>query len=61
MITRVETLLSKFKLESRRWQNIKDKKINDLFEIDFSHVPSILEAERKKAIDFLKVALSESR
>jgi len=39
---------------------MKDKKINDLFEIDFSHVPSILELERKKAIDFLKVALSES-
>lgn len=61
IITRVETLLSKFKLESRRWQNMKDKKIHDLFETDFSHVPSILELERKKAIDFLKVALSESR
>ena len=31
MITRVETLLSKFKLESRRWQKMKDKKINDLY------------------------------
>lgn len=61
MHSRIDTILSKFKLESRRWQNMKDKKINDLFEIDFSHVPSILEAERKKAIDFLKVALCESR
>ncbi|NLV95059.1 MAG: polysaccharide pyruvyl transferase family protein, partial [Candidatus Riflebacteria bacterium] len=57
MVTRVETLLSKFKLESRKWQNMKNKNMNDLFEIDFSHVPSILEAERKKALDFLKTAL----
>ncbi|MDK2897350.1 MAG: hypothetical protein PWP04_1470 [Candidatus Atribacteria bacterium] len=62
IVSRIETLLSKFKLESRRWQSMKGKNMddlmNDLFEIDFSHVPSILEAERKKALGFLKMALN---
>lgn len=55
MSSRIDTLLSKFKLESRRWENIKDT--DDIFNIDFSHVPEILEAERKKALDYLKNAL----
>lgn len=61
MHSRIDTILSKFKLESRRWQNIKTQQEGHFFEADFSHVPPILELERKKAIDFLKVALSESR
>jgi len=66
MISRIETLLSKFELESRRWKNIRNKNninnlINNLFEVDFSHVPPILEAERKKAIDFLKMALGNTK
>ncbi len=61
MHSRIDTILSKFKLESRRWQNIKTQQEGHFFEVDFSHVPPILELERKKAIDFLKVALSDSR
>lgn len=56
MNSRVDTLLSKFKLESRKAQNIKNNK--QAFEIDYSHVHPILEFERKKAIDYLKKALN---
>lgn len=61
MHSRIDTILSKFELESRRWQNIKTHQEGHFFEADFSHVPPILELERKKAIDFLIVALSDSR
>ncbi len=56
MYSRIETLLKKFKLESRKAENIKTNE--DVFNIDYSHVPPILEAERKKAIDYLKEALN---
>lgn len=56
MFSRIETLLKKFKLESRKAENIKSNE--DVFNIDFSHVPAILEAERKKSYDFLKEALN---
>jgi len=55
MSSRIDTLLSKFKLDSRKWENVKNT--DDIFNIDFSHVPEILEFERKKAIDYLKNAL----
>lgn len=56
MNSRIDTLLSKFQLESRRVENIKDSK--QIFQIDYSHIPPILEYERKKAIKYLKNALN---
>ena len=47
--------LTKFDLICRKAENIKTN--NDVFDIDYSHVPPILEQERKKAIDYLKEAL----
>lgn len=55
MNSRINTLLSKFELLNRKADNIKVGK--NIFNVDFSHVPLILEAERKKAIDYLKNAL----
>lgn len=56
MYSRINTLLDKFDLNSRKVENIKTKE--DVFNIDYSHVPPILEAERKKAFDYLKEALN---
>ena len=56
MFSRIETLLNKFNLESRKAKNIKTNE--DVFSIDYSHIPPILEAERKKAFDYLKEALN---
>lgn len=56
MYSRIETLLSKFKLESRKAPNIKTNE--QVFNVDFSHVPPILERERKKSLDYLKKALN---
>ena len=55
MNSRIDTLLSKFHLDSRRWDNIRNA--DDFFKIDFSHVHEILEYERNKAIKYLKNAL----
>lgn len=55
MNSRIETILSTFKLESRHQRNIDDASI---FNADYSHVDLILERERKKALDFLKKALN---
>lgn len=54
--SRIDTLLSTFGLESRKFD--PQVKIVDPFTVDFSHIPSILAAERKKAIDYLKSALT---
>lgn len=59
MSSRIDTLLSKFGLESRKWELLKTK--NDLFSIDFSHVPEILDAERTKALNYLSIALGIDR
>lgn len=56
MSSRIETLLSKFKLEDRKWEKVM--KTGDYFEVDFSHVQLILEAERNKAYEYLKHALN---
>jgi len=56
MYSRIDTLLSIFQLECRKVSNIKSNE--QIFEIDYSHIPSILEFERKKAINFLRNALS---
>lgn len=56
MFSRVNTLLDKFDLNSRKADNIK---MNEAaFDIDFSHVAPILELERKKVFDYLKEALN---
>jgi hypothetical protein len=55
MYSRIETLLDMFNLRSREINNIK--KMENIFNIDFSYIPNILEAERKKALDYLKTAL----
>jgi exopolysaccharide biosynthesis predicted pyruvyltransferase EpsI len=55
MGSRIDTLLSKFKLEDRKWNNIKNT--NAIFNVDFSHIPPILDSERKKALNYLKNAL----
>ena len=56
MYSRIETLLSKFQLESRKVENIKTTE--QIFEVDYSHIPSILDVEREKAIKYLKEALN---
>lgn len=56
MNSRIETLLNMFKLSSRKSNNIFSN--NQVFEVDYSHVPPILEKERKKAIGYLKDALN---
>jgi hypothetical protein len=55
MSSRIDTLLSKFQLESRKWDRIK--KNNDIFKIDYSHIPAILYSEREKTLTFLREAL----
>mgnify|MGYP001369123238 CR=1 FL=1 len=54
MTSRLDTLLSKFQLQSRKWGNIGK---NEIFEVDYSHIPDILERERKKALNYLEKAL----
>lgn len=56
MNSRIDTLLAKFKLESRKLSNVLNNK--NIFVIDFSHIPSVLENERNKAIRYLKMALN---
>ncbi len=55
MFSRLNTLLDKFDLNSRRAEKINTSE--EAFNIDFSHIPPILEAERNKALDYLKNAL----
>jgi len=56
MFSRIDTLLDKFDLNSRKAENIKTNE--QAFNIDYSHVPPILEAERNKALNYLKEALN---
>jgi hypothetical protein len=51
MNSRMDTLLSKFQLECRKWENISNTK--KYFEIEYSHIPKILKDERNKALNFL--------
>lgn len=55
MFSRIDTLLETFNLEYRKVNNVISN--HQVFNIDFSHIPPILEAERKKAISYLKKAL----
>lgn len=56
MNSRIDTLLTKFQLETRKWDNLK--KSSNMFKVDYSHVPTILDFEREKAINYLKEALN---
>lgn len=57
MNSRIDTLLSKFQLEERKWTKMKDEQA--YFDIDFQHVPAVLEAEREKVRTYLNEALKE--
>ncbi|MBR2743988.1 MAG: polysaccharide pyruvyl transferase family protein [Clostridia bacterium] len=54
MNSRLDTLLSKFKLEDRK---VTGKIYNELLQCDYSQAKEILEIEQKKSMNFLKEAL----
>jgi len=56
MYSRIDTLLNKFELNDRKFENMSWGE--DVFDIDFLHIPPILTAERKKSMDYLKDALN---
>lgn len=56
MNSRIDTLLSKFELSDRKFENITH---SQLFDINFTHVPSILEHERNKSLTYLKQAFDK--
>ena len=55
MYSRIETLLELTEFFGREEKDIDSNK--DILDIDFSHVKSILEKERKKSFDFLNKAM----
>jgi len=55
MNSRIDTLLSKFNLENRHWDYVKEHK--NFSDMDYSHVDEILKEERKKSFDYLRNAL----
>lgn len=56
MNSRIDTLVSTFKMESRLSSHIKT--IEDVYNIDFSHIDEILKYERDKARMYLQNAFS---
>lgn len=56
MSSRIDTLLTTFRLMERKWEH-QDGKENH-FSVDYSGVAAILKAERSKALDYLRGALS---
>ena len=54
MYSRIETLLDMFDLRLREECYINSSE--QIFNTDFSHIPPILEAERRKALDYLRNA-----
>jgi len=55
--SRIETLLKKYILEHRKSESIN---INNVFDVDFSHVDEILQNERKKGNNFIKEAIQKT-
>ena len=55
--SRIETLLSMFGLESRKFDQMNFSK--DIFAIDYSHIDSRLEPERKKVAEYLSEAFGK--
>lgn len=56
MNSRIDTLVTTFKMESRLSSHIKS--VEDVYNIDFSHVDEILKYEREKSINYLKNSFS---
>ena len=56
MNSRIQTLLSKYGLEDRHISKIDD---TDIFNVDFTHVETILNDERSKANEYLANALNK--
>lgn len=56
MNSRIDTLLTKFQLLDRKWENMNG--IEDVFSIDYSKIDTILEIERERALNYLKNALN---
>ena len=56
MNSRIDTLVTTFKMESRLSRHIKS--VEDVYQIDFSHIDEILKVEREKAIRYLKKSFS---
>ncbi len=54
MYSRIDTLLNKFDLSSRKMKNVSD---GSVFEVDFSHMQEKSNAERSKSFNYLKNAL----
>jgi polysaccharide pyruvyl transferase WcaK-like protein len=55
MGSRIDTLLGKFHFEERKQHLLESNQ--KYFDIDFEHVPEIMEKERKKVNDYLTIAL----
>ena len=55
MSSRIETLLAKFKFESRKYSKLE--KSGDFFKIDYSHFQDILKQERTKVYEYLNKVL----
>ncbi|MGS4786413.1 polysaccharide pyruvyl transferase family protein [Streptococcus sp. P25B114] len=57
MNSRIETLLSKFQLENRKWETMKFEEIETFFSCFVNkNVSQVLQSEQKKASDYLKNA-----
>ena len=65
MGSRLDTLFNKFGITGRHFDELKDGFDNagavrdELFVVDYSSVPEVLEAERKKAVEFYKKCFRE--
>lgn len=55
MYSRINTLLDKLQLNNRKLENINED--DDIFKIDFSHIPEILKFEREKVDKYISNAL----
>jgi hypothetical protein len=56
MISRINTLLERFKMEKRLESNI-NLTYEEIMKINFDHIDTILEKERKKTFNYLRAAL----
>lgn len=57
MGSRIETLLSMFNFEDRYINSINISNDDEIFNVDYSHVPEVLEIEREKSKNYLSQAL----
>ena len=59
MSSRIDTLLAKFKFESRKFSKLQSS--GDFFKIDYSHLPDILKQERSKVYEYLNKVLQTDK